>query len=110
MRELSNRPNACGMPGPGHVLSTVAVDQFGWNRGIQEHNVLSNIVDLLYLVLFRLGTESEGSHAGEHGSNVHGKLGRLAYHVTHKLADVVARLNDWQRTLDDMLQVSTRDQ
>ena len=65
-------------------------------------------------MLCLLGTESEGSHADEPGissssSSLHYKLGRLTYHVTHKLADVIARLNDWQRTLDDMLQVSTVD-
>jgi len=58
----------------------------------------------------RLDTESDGSRAGERGtdssSNLHDKLGRLTYHVTHKLAEVITRLNDWQRTLDDMLQVS----
>jgi len=56
----------------------------------------------------RLGTESEASHAGERdvSSELHDKLGRLTYHVTHRLADVITRLNDWQRTLDDMLEVS----
>ena len=74
---------------------------------------LSEILDLLLnnasVLLCRLGTESDGSHADERAnssSNLHDKLGRLAYHVTHKLADVITRLSDWQRTLDDMLQVS----
>jgi len=58
-------------------------------------------------------TESEGSHdARDRGtdtsSSVHERLGRLTYHVTQRLADVITRLNDWQRTLDDMLHVSYR--
>jgi len=64
-------------------------------------------------VFLRRGiTESEGSHAGDadssRSSNLYDKLGRLAYHVTQRLADVITRLNDWQRTLDDMLQVRRR--
>jgi len=56
-----------------------------------------------------LCVSSEGSRVDDSAtsnSNLHDKLARLAYHVTHKLTEVITRLNDWQRALDDMLQVS----
>ena len=63
------------------------------------------------MVMWCWYTESEVDEVGggtdlSSSSNLHERLGRLTYHVTHRLADVITRLNDWQRTLDDMMQVS----
>jgi len=46
-----------------------------------------------------------GAHSSSSSRKLYDKLGRLAYHVTQRLADLITRLNDWQRTLDYMLQV-----